>query len=117
MNQLSPIQRPKIHAETNKFPNCVQLQARGKGRSRRVLHFEHIRIWACQITQRDGSGMNQTTGEGNEHAAYLSHERILDSKQTHHIKHDVEHYLFLKVTITLSQAKKHPPKRSRQKIN
>ena len=56
------ISNPKIHAETNKYPNCVQLQARGKGRSRRVLHFEHIRIWACQITQRDGSGMNQTTG-------------------------------------------------------
>jgi len=77
----------KICAKINKYPNCVRLQARGKGRSRRVYISMvegswHVRIWGVPKYPEKWIRHESDYGEGNEHAAYLSHERILASKQT-----------------------------------
>ena len=78
---------PKICVETNTYPNCVRLQARGERRSRRVFismveGSRHIRIWGVPKYPEKWIRHESEYGEGNEQEAYLSHIRILKSKQT-----------------------------------
>jgi len=78
---------PKICVETNTYPNCVRLQARGERRSRRVFismveRSRHIRIWGVPKYPEKWIRHESEYGEGNEQEAYLSHIRILKSKQT-----------------------------------